>query len=144
MSKTAFKFARHKGAQVTFSGMALFYGFAFFAAAISGWDAMFPSQFGDTAVKAEVEAWAGAQLGASVILAMGLMINGRWRWSPALRLAGATVISALCWGLAVSAFTAPEGWPVAVYCAGFGGLGAIVAWWNLVDLRAAIFWGHDA
>lgn len=141
MNSTAFKLSQHKSAQVAFSALALFYGFAFFGAAIAGWNAMPPQQFGELAVSGEVEAWAGLQLSASVILALGLLINGRWRWSAGLRMLGAGAITLICGILSYSAFTAPEGVAFTIYCAGFAVLGLTVTWWNLVDLRSAMLWG---
>jgi hypothetical protein len=141
MNGTAFKFSRHKSAQCAFGVLALFYGFAFFGTAIAGWNAMLPQQFGELAVSGEVEAWAGLQLCASVALALGLLVNGRWRWSAALRLFGAGFISLMCCVLSYSAWTAPEGVAFMIYCAGFAIFGGVVAWWNLVDLRAAMLWG---
>ena len=141
MTPTAFKYSRHKSAQAAFGVMALFYGFAFFGAAMAGWNAMLPQQFGELAVSGEVEAWAGLQLSASVILALGLLVNGRWRWSAGLRLFGAGVITAICGILCFSAISAPEGVAFVIYCAGFAMFGAVVTWWNLVDLRSAMMWG---
>lgn len=138
-----FKLTRWKAAQWAFAGLALFYGFAFFVAGVSGLQAMAPDDYGDVAVSLEIEGMAGVQLTASLMLALGLLFNGRWRWSAALRLAGALILIAMCVLLAVSAAMAPTGWPVAIYCTGFAGFGAVVAWWNLVDLRAAILWWHD-
>lgn len=137
----SFKLSRHKSAQTAFGALALFYGFGFFGAAMAGWDAMMPQQFGELAVSAEVEAWAGMQFCASVMLALGLLVNGRWRWSPALRMVGAGVIAALCAVLSLSAFTAPEGTAFFIFCTGFAVFGGVVAWWNLVDLRSAMMWG---
>lgn len=141
MNAFALKYSRHKSAQVAFGLLALFYGFAFFGAAVAGWNAMLPQQFGELAVSGEVEAWAGLQFCASVILALGLMVNGRWRWSAGLRMFGAGIITALCLVLSYSAFTASEGVAFMIYCAGFAGMGGVVTWWNLVDLRAAMLWG---
>jgi len=143
MTGTAFKFSQHKSAQCAFGALALFYGIGFFFAAVSGWDAMLPQQFGELAVSGEVEAWAGLQFSASMMMALGLLINGRWRWSAGLRLAGAAIISLICVILTYSAWTAPEGVAFMIYCAGFALLGSVVAWWNLVDLRAAMLWGAD-
>lgn len=128
---------------MAFSALALFYGFAFFGAAIAGWNAMIPDQFGELAVSGEVEAWAGLQLCSAMLLALGLLINGRWRWSPLLRMIGAGFITLICGLLAYSASTASEGVAFFVYCSGFCAHGALVTWWNLVDLRSAMMWGAD-
>jgi len=138
-----FKLTKHKPAQWAFAALALFYGFAFFVAGISGLQAMAPQDYGDLAVSFEIEAMAGIQLTSAMMLAFGLLFNGRWRWSSALRMVGAVILAALCLMLAWSACGAPNGWPVAIYCGGFAVFGLVVAWWNLVDLRAAILWWHD-
>jgi len=138
---TAYKLARHKGVHVAFAVLALFYGFAFFALAVSGWNLMLPNQFGDLAVSGEVEAWAGMQLCGSLFMAFGLLINGRW--SPALRLVGSGIVAALTSVLAYSASTASEGAAFMVYCSGFSALGWFVSFCALVDFRAALFWGGD-
>ena len=140
---TAFKLARHKGIHVAFTALALFYGFAFFALAVTGWNLMFQHQFGELAVSGEVEGWAGMQLCGSLFMAFGLLINGRWRWSPALRLAGSVIVAGLTTVLTYSASTASEGAAFMVYCAGFSALGWFVSFCALVDLRAALMWGAD-
>lgn len=140
---TAYKLARHKGVHVAFTAMALFYGFAFFTLAASGVNMMFPDQFGDLAVSGEVEGWDGMQLCGSLFMAFGLLINGRWRWSPALRLVGSVIVAALTSVLAYSASTASEGAAFMVYCGGFSALGWFVSFCALVDFRAALMWGAD-
>lgn len=138
---TAYKLARHKGVHVAFAILALFYGFAFFALAVSGWNLMLPNQFGDLAVSGEVEAWAGMQLCGSLFMAFGLLINGRW--SPALRLVGSGIVAALTSVLAYSASTASEGAAFMVYCSGFSALGWFVSFCALVDFRSALMWGAE-
>lgn len=140
---TAYKLARHKGVHVAFAAMALFYGFAFFTLAVVGINLMFPQQFGELAVSGEVEAWAGMQLCGSLFMAFGLLINGRWRWSPALRLVGSVIVAALTSVLAYSASTATEGAAFMVYCSGFSALGWFVSFCALVDFRAALMWGAE-
>ena len=140
---TAYKLARHKGVHVAFAAMALFYGFAFFTLAAVGINLMFPQQFGELAVSGEVEAWAGMQLCGSLFMAFGLLINGRWRWSPALRLVGSVIVAALTSVLAYSASTATEGAAFMVYCSGFSALGWFVSFCALVDFRAALMWGAE-
>lgn len=140
---TAYKLARHKGVHVAFTAMALFYGFAFFTLAAVGINLMFPQQFGELAVSGEVEAWAGMQLCGSLFMAFGLLINGRWRWSPALRLVGSVIVAALTSVLAYSASTATEGAAFMVYCSGFSAMGWFVSFCALVDFRAALMWGAE-
>lgn len=136
-----FKLGRHRGAQWTFALLALYCGLAFFILGSLGWSAMAPGQYGEMAVSFEIEAMAGVQLCGAMFVCIGLLINGRWRWSAAMRLVGTTIICVLLAGLGYSSAQAPNGWPFTVYLVGFIGFGLIVAWWNLVDLRAAIsFW----
>lgn len=137
------KLTRFRSAQWALAILALYYGSAFFIAGMSGLQAMAPQDYGDLAVSFEIEAMAGVQLSAALMLSFGLLFNGRWRWSAAMRLAGAVALAALCAMLSASALEAANGWPVAIYCSGFAGFGVLVAWWNLVDLRAAIFWWPD-
>lgn len=136
--------ARHKSAQWMAAMMALSVGVSFFVAGVIGMTAMSPDQYGEVAVALEIEAMAGVQMTASLLIVFGLLYNGRWRWSAALRFAGAVAVMLLCIGLAWSALQARDGWPFAVYCTCFGivCIGP-VAWWNLVDLRAALQWWPD-
>jgi hypothetical protein len=140
---TAIKLAEYKQAQCVFGLLALYCGFAFLFLGLMGLSAMAPDQYGNLATTYEIEAMASVQFSAAMLFCIGLLINGRWRWSSVLRLIGAGVVTALCAALAYGSLLAPDGWPFAVYLVGFAGYGAIVIWWNLVDLRAAIFWGAD-
>jgi hypothetical protein len=137
-----FNLTRYKQWQAFFGTLSLFFGAVFFLAGHAGVNAMAPEQYGDLAVSATVRAWATAQLSAAFILCMGIVLNGRWRWSPAARLAGVSVLILLMTMLAASAFSAPEGWPVGVFCTGFALWGLPVVWWNLVDLIGAVRWGR--
>lgn len=136
-----FKLAQSKSAQVAFAVLALFYGAAFLAiSGILGMSAVSPADYGETAVSFEIEAMAGMQLSGALLMISGLLINGRWRWSALVRLCGALVVVGLCGLLAWSAGSAPNGWPVAIYCTGFMCFGCVICWWNLVDFRAAILY----
>ena len=138
-----FKLTPHKSAQWMYALLALFFGVAFFVLGTAGLQAMSPEDYGELAVSFEIEHMAGVQLCAALMMTFGLLFNGRWRWSAAFRLAGAIVVVALCAMLAWSSAFAPNGWPFATYNIGFAGAGMTIAWWNLVDVRAAIFWGRD-
>lgn len=136
-----YKLGRFRQVQLMFAVQALLCASAFFILGTMGLSAMAPGQYGDMAVNFEIEAMAAVQLSAAMLLSIGLLINGRWRWSSALRFAGSLIVATLCLGLGVSSAMAPDGWPFTVYLVIFGGNGLLVAWWNLVDLRSAIFWG---
>ena len=135
-----YNLSRYRQAQVCFAALAMFYGVAFFAASHAGINAMDGDSYGALAVSAPIKAWSTAQLAGAFVLSMGIVLNGRWRWSCAARLAGALIVVGLVSVLSWSAFQAPKGWPVGVFCLGFAGFGAIVAGWNMVDLAGAIRW----
>lgn len=140
---TAPKLAQYKQVQWTFAIFATYCGFSFLFLGLMGLSAMAPDQYGQLATSYEIEAMAAVQFTAGLMVCIGLLINGRWRWSPALRLVGSIVIGALCAALGWGSVLAPDGWPFSVYLIGFAAFAAVVAWWNLVDLRAAIFWGAN-
>lgn len=97
----------------------------FFAAALF-WVGMtiYPAAMGSEVYGAwaqtfEAEAWAGGYMGGSLLVIYGIHINGRWRWSPFLRIAGYSVLLALFAALAASSFFAPTGvviWAFTVPC----------------------------
>lgn len=134
-----FKLATSKSAQWAFALMAFYFGVMFLMASwVLGMSAVAPTDYGDLATSFEIKAMAGVQMAGAMAVLMGLLINGHWRWSALLRLSGCSVIVALCLMLAASSFMAENGWPVGIYCTGFAGFGLAVAWWNLVDFRAAV------
>lgn len=138
-----YKMARFKQWQVVLATQALATSIIMFALGSLGWTAMDPAQYGGMAVSFEIEDMAGLQMCGAAMLACGLLINGRWRWSPALRLLGAAIVTPICVMLAFSAAMAPDGWPITVYLAVFASTLSPLLWWNLVDLRAAIWWGRS-
>jgi hypothetical protein len=137
------KLAKYKDYQWTFAIFATYCGAAFLFLGLMGLSAMAPDQYGQLATSYEIEAMAAVQFSAGMMVCIGLLINGRWRWSPALRLVGAIVTGALCGALGAGSYAAPDGWPFTVYLVGFAVFAAVVSWWNLVDLRAAILWGAE-
>ena len=138
-----FKMARYKQWQIVLTIQALSTSIIFFALGSLGWTAMDPGQYGGIAVSFEIEDMAGLQMCGAAMIACGLMINGRWRWSAALRLVGVLIVMPLLLGLAYSAGMAANGWPVTVYLLVFTATMAPLVWWNLVDVRAAIWWGRE-
>lgn len=79
--------------------------------------------------------WAASIMAASFAFLMGILINGEWRWSSALRLAGAVwhcvTLLAFCMGAA----GAPHGNPVVMMCLGALGVHLWFVWLNVGDLR---------
>ncbi len=133
-----YNLTRFKQWQAFFASLAFFYGITFYLAGSSGIDAMAPGMYGDLAVDRTVEGWALIQLCGSVLLCMGIAVNGRSRWSCIPRLIGAMTLVGLIYVLAASAFTAQDGWPTGLFCFGFASWGLPVIWWNTVDLIGAI------
>ena len=84
------------------------------------------------------EVWAGSIMAAAFAFLMGIMINGEWRWSPALRLLGAAwhvvTLTAFCVGAAGAA----HGNPVVIMCMGALGVHLWFVWLNAADLRRAV------
>jgi hypothetical protein len=89
-----------------------------------------------TSIPAEV--WAGSIMLAAFVFLMGVIINGEWRWSPSLRLAGAlwhvVTLGLFCIGATGTA----HGSPVVLMCAGALGVHLWFSWLNLGDLRRAM------
>jgi hypothetical protein len=118
-------------------------GMLFFIAA-SIWPEAMPSEvYGEMAYQIEAETWALGFMGASALLAYGVHINGRWRWSPTVRVTALMFLLGMFAYLVASAVTAPAGSVVAI----FGGLFFIpmIAGFlktNLRDLRVRWSYGR--
>lgn len=82
-------------------------------------NAMGASIYGDLAFAFEVEAWVSGFILGAALLAYGVTINGAWRYSPLLRIAGLSILLVLFSALAWSAFQAPSGviiWSWSIPC----------------------------
>lgn len=84
------------------------------------------------------EWWAGSVIAASFLFLAGIIINGNWRWSVSLRLAGA-----LWHVLTLSAFahggaTAPEGLHLLIWACVALSMHLWLLWWNLGDFARAV------
>jgi hypothetical protein len=118
-------------------------GMLFYIAASIWPDAMPVMVYGEMAYQIEAETWALGFMGSSALLAYGVHINGRWRWSPCVRVAALLFMLALFAYLVASAVMAPAGSVVAI----FGGLffiPMIVGFLktNLRDLRVRWSYGR--
>lgn len=71
---------------------------------LSGITTMSPSVYGNLAYQVEAETWAWAFMITSMIYMLGIHINGRWKWSPSLRLVAAAGLFMMNMFLGVSAF----------------------------------------
>lgn len=102
---------------------------------------MKPETYGELIVTLPTTFWAGSLMLASGLYLLGIIINGRWRWSPWLRLAGSLWHSVTLTAFALGGLTAPYGENLAVTA----GVFAVVHIWftalNASDLRIA--WGSN-
>lgn len=72
-------------------------------------DALGAQVYGATAQVFQAEAWAAGFMGASLLVIYGIHINGRWRWSPFLRILGFSLMAAMFSALVFSSLSAPTG-----------------------------------
>lgn len=82
-------------------------------------DALSAAVYGAMAQEVQAEAWAVGFMGSALLLVYGVHINGRWRWSPFLRIAGLLLLTALFSALTLSSLSAPTGvviWAFTVPC----------------------------
>lgn len=104
--------------------------------------AMSPEQFGWMAYDIDAEVWGFGFMSASGLSAYGIHINGRWRWSPYIRIVGYLILLVLFGILAISGLGAKYGFQTVIYAVaffGFGIAGYLVD--NVVDLRRRIAHG---
>lgn len=120
---------------------------AFLAIAAAFWFAaiarhgpvMRPETYGELIVSLPTKFWAGSLMLASALYLLGIIINGRWRWSPALRLGGSLWHSMTLTAFAIGGLTAPYGENLAVSAGVFAGVHVWFTALNARDLRTA--WG---
>lgn len=80
--------------------------------------AMSPEVYGVAATDIKAATWSLGYMSAAGLILYGVIINGRWRWSPILRLTGFFALLLMFIVLVVSSLSAPHGSVVAI----FGGL----------------------
>lgn len=130
---------RHGDSQFVVQCMMLSIAVMFWIAAKASDDpVMLPDTYGVWVTSIDAELWAASIMAAAFVFLMGILINGEWRWSPALRLAGALwhvlTLGAFCVGAAGTA----HGSPVVMMCAGALGVHGWFSWINLADLRRSV------
>ena len=130
---------KHGDSQAVVQGAFLLLAILFFIAAKLKDRPVMPAEvYGDWVVSIDAEAWAASIMLASVVYIVGIVVNGNWRWSPALR-----VVGALWHVFTLGAFTIGSG--AAIYGDNFA-LGCFVfmlvhgmfVYWNACDLWRAI------
>jgi hypothetical protein len=90
-------------------------GLTFFVLGHAWPEAMHPDTYGMLAYDIDAETWGMGFLAGGVIWAYGVHINGRWRWSAVLRVAGVSGLLGLFGYLIVSAATAPGGAVIVIF-----------------------------
>lgn len=119
-------------------------GLLFYVAAKVWPDAMPVQVYGQMAYDIAAETWALGFMSASGMVAYGVHINGRWRWSPVLRIVGYMILLMMFAFLVGSAFHAPFGAVVVI----FGGLffvPMVIGFLriNLMDFIARVTYGAE-
>ena len=131
-----------KQAQAVVQFQLFWAGAWFWVAGSVGMGAMPASIYGADVAAVPVTAWAGSILAASTIYHLGILINGHWRWSAALRLFGAMFHVAVFAAFLASAITADAGVLICSFGSGFLGLNLWFTWLNLIDVIGAVRrWG---
>ena len=112
-------------------------------AALSDHEVMSVSAYGEWVTAFHAEWWAGSIMLASGLYLLGIYINGNWRWSPLLRLIGASWHIATMGIFVYGAASSPDGDFIVLTSGTFCGLHIVFASWNFTDLCGSIFhWGE--
>lgn len=128
---------RHGDSQEVVQWMFLAIATAFWAATwFKTGPVMRPETYGDWIVLWPTRFWAGSLMLASGVYLMGIIINGRWRWSPLLRLMGAVWHFGTLTAFAAGASEAPYGENLMISSAVSACVHLWFAYLNLADLRA--------
>jgi hypothetical protein len=93
-------------------------GLLFYIASAVWPEAMPEGVYGTMAYDVDAETWALGFMAASGMVLYGVHINGRWKWSPVLRIFGHFFLLCMFAYLVASALLAPFGSVVVI----FGGL----------------------
>lgn len=94
--------------------------------------------YGPFVVGFPAEAWAGAIMAATTIWMLGILINGDWQGSPALRVAGTTAMVLILGAFAVSASATAYGDVLVIGGGVFALAHAVAAVWAAADMVHAL------
>ncbi len=98
---------------------------------------MEPKVYGDLVTGIPAEWWAGAIMAAQTTLMIGVIINGAWRWSPALRCLGSFASVGIFGSFTLSAVTAVYGDFFVICCGGMALTYMFLFALNFYDLMVA-------
>ena len=129
---------RHREAQLEWASLFLFVACLFWVSAQTGDFAMSPEVYGPVVIAVPAELWSSVLLFANATHLMGLYINGRWRWSPFVRVLALLTHSTFSFVFLTSSLSAPFGDVVTLFSAGFAVWNLRYLWINLGDCVRAI------
>jgi hypothetical protein len=108
-------------------------------AVLSDRQVMSAQVYGEWVTQVHAEIWAASIMVASVLYLLGIYINGNWRWSPILRVVGASW-HIITMGLFVAgAAYSSDGHFIVLTSGTFCGLHVVFLSWNISDLYGALF-----
>lgn len=94
--------------------------------------------YGEWVTSFPAESWATSLMLASAVYLAGIMINGTWKWSPALRLTGAAWHTITLGMFSIGSAEAQFGDLFSLATAIFAAIHAWFCWLNIMDLRRAV------
>ena len=109
---------KNRSEQLFFAWRVFLCGLAFFIASAFWPSPMAPAVYGIAAYDIQAEAWAVGFMSSSALVLWGVTINGRWYYSPFVRMTGFAALLVMFLVLSISAMSAPMGSVVVI----FGGL----------------------
>ena len=135
---------RHGNGQLWFQFPLLAMSFAFWALAVTTDDpVMTPVMYGHWVTSFPSEFWALSIMAAATIFIAGILINGNWRWSPSLRLLGASWHVFTMGAFALGALSVGNNAMMAISTT-FAGVHLCFVGLNFTDLIGAILrWGGE-
>ena len=139
---TIYPTTSRRDAQADWAGLFFFVACLFWISAQTETFKMPVEVYGEAVIAIPAELWAGVLLFANALHLFGLYINGRWRWSPLLRVVALLTHLTFSITFLTSAITAPVGDVVALFSVGFATWNGRYLWINLCDLRHSIGGRH--
>lgn len=104
---------------------------------------MSPAIYGEFVTQYPAEWWAASLMLASGAYLSGIVINGNWRWSPALRLIGAGWHVATMALFVAGGMNAVHGDVIMIWGASILVVHCFFAAWNIGDLARAVRYGGN-
>lgn len=129
---------RHGDSQLVFQCCTLVLSILFYLRAVMSDGQVMPAEvYGAWVTSFPAEWWAETIMAASTVYIVGILINGHWRWSPVLRVAGSGLHVVVMAAFVQGAFGATYGDFFVLICLVMGAAHAVFLAWNLGDLMRA-------